>query len=132
MNVFKHPFMSCIYTLRGWIPHVGKNKSSQFIFSHMPKESTRDYSQIQPYLQGGDFLRQIVVESSHSHQTVIYLLKPLLDLLSVSNPYRKCDDCGKRARYMYYDKDHTALYTLHLWCPDHADRYCHSLESNDD
>ncbi len=31
---------------------------------------------------------------------------------------------------MYYDRDHTALYTVYLWCADHADSYYRSLESN--
>ena len=117
MTIFRYSFMPCIHTLRGLAAHVGKNKLWTFAFTHMPKETTKDYSVIRPFLQQRDFLRQVVIEASHSHQTYIYVLT--------------CDNCERRAKYMYYDRDHAAQYTLYLWCPDHADPYYHTLDSTD-
>jgi len=79
--------------------------------------STKNYSEIQPYLNGDKMLIK-TVEATRSHQTLVYWIPP-----SGRSARRGCDECDQAAEYLYYDEDHTRQYYLRLYCREHAAAY---------
>lgn len=87
----------------------------------MPKEiySPLEYEKYKKYLQGP--LKQIKnLDTSRSHTTIAYWVKPTSE-----NEAHVCDDCGRRALFLLYDKDHLAQTSINLYCSSHANPAFH-------
>jgi len=83
---------------------------------YMPREifGPNEYSEYKKYLVGP--LKSIkAIETTHSHTTIAYWIPP-----TTESDGRVCDDCGKKAFFLLYDRDHMAQTSVNLWCEDHV------------
>ena len=81
----------------------------------MPREifGPLEYSKFEKYLSSGLSVLK-TIETGH-HVTVAYHISP-----ASLNTAHVCDNCGERARFLLYDRDHMAQTTVYLWCKRHA------------
>lgn len=82
----------------------------------MPREifGPYEYSKFQKYLSGPlKVIRNI--EATPYHTTIAYWILP-----ASTNPAQVCDNCGDKASFILYDRDHMAQTTVYLWCKGHA------------
>lgn len=82
----------------------------------MPKEifGPMQYNDYKKYLAGP--IKQIKnIESGRSHTTLAYWIPP-----NCCNESHVCDNCGGRADFLLYDKDHMSQTSVNLYCKSHA------------
>lgn len=82
----------------------------------MPKEifGPNEYEKFRKYLTG-DLKLVKAIETSHSHTTLLYWIPP-----TITSDYMICDNCGTKAEFLFYDRDHMAQTVVNLWCADHT------------
>jgi len=55
------------------------------------------------------------IEATRNHTTIAYWIPP-----SSINDKQICDDCGNKASFLLFDRDHMGQTSINLWCNDHV------------